>query len=121
MLDDSEDASSPEIRGGRHHARLSKLSKHPRNLYLLWDKWEIGLNETKPAKDLNVEERGVQRFKFCRRKVFWDAVSGMILRGLSSRVAIDRLYGYYGRRMSVSSILDKMLNDRKNGRDLTDL
>ena len=41
-----------------------KLSKNPRDLYVVWKEWEFGLNGTKQSKDFTIHERGANRFAF---------------------------------------------------------
>ncbi len=91
-----------------------KLSKNPKDLYVVWKEWEFGLNGTKPARDFTIHERGENRFAFCRRKNLWEAVSRMIAHGYTSDTAIDRIYLVYGRKKSVCTILNLLANDRRN-------
>jgi hypothetical protein len=90
------------------------LSKCPKNLYLLWEEYEFGLQGRKPAKRFTTRERGRDRFKYNRRKIVWDQILKMIRRGHSYLTAIDVLYRIYGDN-SVTDIINKMRTDRING------
>ena len=77
-----------------------KLSKNPRDLYVVWKEWEFGLNGTKPARDFTAHERGMNKFAFSWRKNLWDTVTCMIAHGFTSDTAIDRIYLVYMARES---------------------
>jgi hypothetical protein len=92
------------------------LSPHPRSLYELWHEFQFGVGGRKAAKDFTARERGgTNKFKFCRRKVFWDIIILHIAAGFESTVAIDRVYESYGRRLSVSIILELIRKDKIKG------
>ena len=91
-----------------------KLSKNPKDLYSVWKEWEFGLNGMKAAKDYSYHERGANKFSYCRRKVFWDAVTGLISKGYTSDTAIDRIYLVYDEGRSVCGILKLMARDRRD-------
>ena len=93
----------------------ASLSPNPRTLYLLWGEWENGIGGRKPARDFNSQERGRVKYTFHRQKVFWDKVSEMVRAGWHAMNAIDRIYEVYGRRTSVTSIINRMRSDRRNG------
>ena len=59
-------------------------------------------------------ERGRVKHKYTRRKVVWDTVARLVRGGLTSNVAIDRIYGIYGRNATVTDITNSMLRDRRN-------
>jgi hypothetical protein len=65
-------------------------------LYVLWADNESGVGGNKPARLFNKTERGKVRFKYCHRKIVWDAVEALVQRGLTSNVAIDRIYSECG-------------------------
>ena len=90
-----------------------KLSKRPKDLYILWAEWEHGVAGTKAAKSFTRAERGANRFAFLRCLVFWEMVTSLVLRGHTSDLAIDKVYGVYGRRLWVTVILKAMTRDRK--------
>ncbi len=78
-----------------------KLSKYPKDLYTVWKECEFGLKDAKAAKDFTYHERGANKFSYCRRKVFWDAVTLLISKGYTSDTAIDQIYLVYGEGKSV--------------------
>jgi hypothetical protein len=46
----------------------------------------------------------------------WDLISSLVRGGLTAlQVAIDRIYDFYGRADSVTTIINKMKNDCGNG------
>ena len=81
-----------------------KLSRNPKDLYVVWKEWEFGLNGTKPARNFTTHERGMNKFAFSRRKNLWDTVTRMIAHGFTSDTAIDRIYLVYGQGKLVCSI-----------------
>ena len=94
----------------------AKLAPTPRNLYLLWQEWQFGLSGNKPARSFTREERGRDKHRFTRRKVIWDTVIHLINQGLSYNVAIDRIYAVYGSNQSVTTIINRLRKDKKDGR-----
>jgi len=113
----------PGVRGGAVaerprigiEARRVRLSKCPRDLWVLWREWEQGLGDGKPAKEFSQHERGANKFSFSRRKVFWDTVEELVKRGNTSDVSIDKIYRVYGWNNSVTKILNEMRSDKKRG------
>ena len=75
------------------------------------------MNGTKSAKNFPFHERGANKFTYCRRKVFWDAVIRLIARGHTSDTAVDRIHEAYGRGKSICEILRLMAHDRRQGVD----
>ena len=91
------------------------LSNSPRTLFDLWGEWTTGLGGRKAAKDFTSHDRGLVRFKYCRRKVFWDCVNKHVCAGYTAHACIDKIYLSYGIGLSVTSILNKMVQDKKDG------
>jgi hypothetical protein len=94
---------------------IAVLSSHPRNLYDLWTEYSFGIGGRKAAKDFTAEERGLNKFKYCRRKNFWDIISLHVRAGFEARTAIDRVYECYGKQLSVYTILDLIRKDKQTG------
>ena len=90
------------------------LMPYPKSLYVLWEKWQNGIGGRKAAKLFTREERGRCKHKFHRRKVLWDKVSELVRGGLTSDVAIDRVYEAYGSDRPVSQIINQMKIDKRN-------
>ena len=104
-----------EEEAGRVSGPLVDLSSCPKNLYDLWAEYTTGLGGRKAARDFTTRERGGKlKFKFCQRKVFWDCIVKHVNAGYTAHTAIDRVYGAYGIRLPVSTILALMIKDRKN-------
>ena len=94
---------------------IAKLSKTPRSLYDLWTEYQHGIGGNKAAKDFSYTERGKCKFKYCRRKVVWDCVSKHVNAGHSAVSAIKKIYDCYGNSLTVSSIINAMVKDKKSG------
>ncbi|ETP31664.1 hypothetical protein F442_19500 [Phytophthora nicotianae P10297] len=92
-----------------------RLSKRPKDLYELWGEYEFGLNGVKAAREYTAAERGVNKFAYSRRKIFWDVVATMVRAGYSSDVAVDRIYAIFGRQLPVTSILLALRRDKQQG------
>ena len=97
---------------GRH----AMLCPSPKNLYVLWTEYIDGIAGSKPARDFTPAERGKCKIKYCRRKAFWELVVTQIRHGISADVAIDQIYAVYGTHMPVTTILNKIMKDRKDGK-----
>ena len=93
--------------------QMPKLSFQPKDLYVLWAKWEHGLSGTKPAKLFTRRERGANKFAFSRHRVFWDMIVSLVARGHTSDLAVNKVYGIYGRALGVTEILNRMKRDKK--------
>ena len=94
---------------------LTRLTRNPNSLHELWDEYEFGIGGRKAAKEFTSRERGAVRYNYHRRKVVWDVVAQMVRNGWNAAEACNRIYTIYGRRSSVTSIINKMRKDRKNG------
>ena len=103
------------IRATTSNPISADLSAHPRTLYELWDEYNNGIGGRKPAREFSAQERGKVKYKYYRRKKFWDLVSGLTRNGLEAHVAIDRIYQVYGRGKSVTQIIQHIIIDKKRG------
>ena len=102
------------VGGGGNGAVVGpRLSKRPKDLYILWAEYEHGTGGSKAAKAYTRKERGANKHALCRRIVFWRMVSSLVARGHTSDLAIDKIYGVYGRRLGVTEILRRMKADEK--------
>jgi hypothetical protein len=101
--------------GGAGGAVPATLSPTPRTLHLLWDEYEQGIGGRKAARFFSREERGKAKHKYHRRKVVWDCIAELVRAGLTSQVAIDRIYQVYGENPTVTRIINRMKEDRQNG------
>ena len=103
-------------REGRSGARLlPKLSKCPRTLHDLWKEYVTRFSGNKAAKDFSTSERGACRFNYAKRNIVWQAIAKMVNRGYSADSAIDKIYDVYGRSTSVTKIIKRLQEDKKNG------
>ena len=95
--------------------KTAKLSKAPRDLFVLWKEYETGLNGRKPAKHFTDIERGLDKYNYYRRHVFWEKVQQLIDRGNTSDCAIDQIMTVYGQSKSVTAVINAMKSDRSKG------
>ena len=95
--------------------KTAKLSKAPRDLFVLWKEYEHGLNGRKPAKQFTDCEKGMDKYNYYRRHVFWEKVEQLIERGNTSDVAIDQIMAVYGHSKSVTAVINAMKSDRSKG------
>ncbi|KAL7567236.1 hypothetical protein ACA910_021220 [Epithemia clementina (nom. ined.)] len=87
------------------------LSPTPQSLYDLWHEWTTGIGGRKPARLFTAQERGWQKHKFSRCKIVWQLVSALVQSGLTSDVAIDRIYNVYGQGQPVTRIIHRLKED----------
>ena len=94
----------------------ASLSPYPFTLHVLWDEWEHGIGGRKPTSQFTEHERGVKSRKstYCRRLAFWSLVNRLINRGHLANDAGIMIYGVYGQNLSVSVILNRIIQDRKD-------
>ena len=98
--------------------RPANLCKCPKNLYVLWAEFELGVGGNKPARLFTASERGKIKFKYCRRKIVWDVIDDLVKRGLSSDVAIDRIYAECGGpNAKVNDVIARLKQFRRHGND----
>lgn len=96
-------------------ARASaNLMNCPKDLYILWAEYEVGVGGNKPARQFTAAERGKVKFKYSRRKNVWDVIDIMISAGNTSDVAIERIYTVYGQQ-PVNKIIDELRQAKKAG------
>jgi hypothetical protein len=89
------------------------LSSHPRTLYELWKEYEYGIDGRKPAKAFSKNERGGKnKFKYCRRRIFWDIIVLHVRAGYTAEMAIEKVYNLYGPNLSVTYILQALQKDK---------
>jgi hypothetical protein len=92
-----------------------KLSLCPRNLLLIWQEYLYGLEDNKTTKNLMLVEYGCVKFEFCHRKCFWEAMVKIYKTGFTNLSSIDKGHHTHGLKLSVSTILAMMQNDKKVG------
>ena len=92
----------------------ARLSARPKDLHSLWTEYTHGLGGLKAARDFTPVERGQDKRKYCKRKVFWDVILKLVDAGWTAPAAVDYVYQVYGRHVSVTTILVVMLRDRQH-------
>ena len=56
------------------------------------------------------------RYMYCRRKIVWDTVEALVKRGLTSDVAIDRIYTECGgQNTKANDVISKLKHFRRVG------
>ena len=118
---------APARRGGAHgpvayrlgtdagDTRPAVLHGCPRTLAVLWDEYQNGIGGNKPARMFTRRERGGRvKFRYSRRKVFWDCMSRLLSRGNTIATAIAKIKGVYG-DVSVTKTLERMRPDERAG------
>ena len=103
-----------QVGAGGIGAAVAALSSTPRDFYLLWQEYQVGIGGRKAARLFSAFERGGVKHKFARRKVVWSTIDRLVRGGIHSNVAIDRIYNTYGCNSTVTSIINRMLADRRN-------
>ena len=94
----------------------ASLSPNPKNLFALWQEYQIGIGGRKAAKLFTQSERGGKmKHKYSRRKVIWTTVRGMVRLGLTADAAIDQIYAVYGQQTCVTKIINLMKKDKEKG------
>ena len=93
----------------------SSLSPCPRTLYDLWTEFMLGLGGRKPASQFTQVDRGRVKHKYFRWNDIWKTVQWLVRMGLTSDSAIDRIYTVYGAQMSVTRIINGVIEDKKGG------
>ena len=97
---------------------MATLSPNPRSLKELWLEYKYGLDGRKPAEHFTTKKRnqnGKIKQKYYRRKIFWTCLSKMVRMGSTVDSAIEKVRQAYGFQLSVTKILEKMIEDRKTG------
>ena len=94
---------------------ISTFLQNLSTLHKIWNEWEFGIGNRKVAKDFLIAERGNCRYAFYRRKVVWDMVGQMVICGWNAAKSCNIIYTVYGQQSSVTSIINQMRKDRKNG------
>jgi hypothetical protein len=106
--------NNPPAAGNNAGEEVATLSPTPRCLYVLWQEYQYGIGGRKAARLFTPQERGQAKQKFSRRKVVWDTVDRLVRGGILANVAIDRIYQAYGRELTVTRIINRLLDDRRN-------
>jgi hypothetical protein len=64
---------------------------------------------------LRPQERGVDKYRYYRRKHVWDIVANLVNAGIQARVAVDRVYSHYGANKPVTRLIKDIMQDKRNG------
>jgi len=112
---DNPAASPPRRYVDNQRDARALLMDNPRNLHQLWDEYVNGIGNNKAAKYFTRAERGPCKFKYSRRKLFWDLVEKLIRRGQASADIIENIYQSYGPSLSVTAIINHIRENKRDG------
>ena len=75
-------------------AAPAALSPTPRNLFELWQEYQVGIGGRKAARLFTSKERGGKskykyKYKYHRQLVIWRIISGLVRRGMTADAAIE--------------------------------
>ena len=89
-------------------------TNNPRSLHLLWQDYKFGINDKKPAERFTREERNKKenKQKYYHRNPFSQTIARLVRGGLTSEVAIERIYSVYGYNSSTNKIMTAMVKDK---------
>ena len=91
----------------------AKLSSCPKNALVLWNEYQHGIGDNKPAKMFTIRERGQNRHRYSKRKVLWDKVARLVDGGWTARAACDKIHSIYGTNRPMTEILLSMRRDQR--------
>lgn len=117
---DDDNNSEDEGRGnvGASHDAIvpgDLLSRSPPDLYILWDEYQVGLGNRKPARLFTSAERSKVSSIYSKRNKVWKLITDLInKRKEDKRVVIDAIYSAYG-SVSVTTIIKNIQRDEKTG------
>ena len=84
--------------GDRAVMTMATLMATPRSLHDLWQEFQHGVGGRKVARLFSYSERVRSEFKYCRRKVVWDLIAGLVRQGYTADAGIvDRIYAVWHR------------------------
>ena len=112
---DSEEEVNEDEEGPGGGGQPATLVKTPRTLDELWMEYNFGLGGRKPARLFTRHERGKCKYTYCRRRVVWQKVAELIRAGDTAQVAIDKIRLAYGESLPVTTIINRMMADRRRG------
>jgi Transcriptional activator of glycolytic enzymes len=97
-------------------AAPATLSPTPRNVYELWQEYQVGIGGRKAARLFTSRERGGNtKYKYHRRLVIWRIISGLVRGGMTADAAIDSIYAIYGHQTSVTTIINQIRKQKNDG------
>ena len=94
---------------------MATLMPTPRSLHDLWNELQQGVGGRKAARLFSYTEHGRSKYKYCRWKIIWDLVGGLVRQGHTADVGIDQIYAMHGGQTSITDIINRLKTDKKNG------
>jgi hypothetical protein len=98
--------------GEGHIDARATLCERPNNLHVLWQEYQHGVGNRKPAKDFTRAEKGKCRKSYYRRNLVWTKIDSLVRAGHLCNAACDILQAEYGQTSSVTKIIDKIIQEQ---------
>lgn len=115
VVENEDERDDDRTNEGNVGASRDLLSRHPKDLHVLWREYQFGLDGRKPARQFTSVEKGKVSSVYSKRNKVWKLIDGLIRRRNEDyRVIIDSIYAVYG-HISVTDIIKKIQRDEKNG------
>ena len=90
----------------------AELYLRPQNSYDAWQEYNLA-QVAKSNLQSSQEEKKEKSICILKEKVFWDVIIKLVNAGLTSDVAVDEVYNFYGRSLPVTTILNKMIHNKE--------
>lgn len=91
---------------------IATLCDRPNSLHVLWQEYQHGVGNRKPAKDFTKAEKGRCRKTYYRRNLVWAKIDLLVRAGHLYNSACDMLQVQYGRISSVTQIIKKIIEEQ---------
>ena len=108
--------SSPSYSTGvEAEQNRAKFIRNSKTLYILWNEYEFGIGGHTPIQRFSKEGRGMDRYNYYKRNIFWSFMVEMVQKGRPANEAIDKILyqAYYGYKTSVTQIIKKLQDEKK--------
>ena len=90
------------------------LSKGPRDLFVLWEECDKGIDGRIPAKAFGYRERGRVSSLYGKRNKVWQLIKRlMVEHEITHTIAIDKIYAAYGGNTSPTKIVKLITTDTR--------
>ena len=95
------------------------LAPHLRTLIDLWHEYYTGIGGRRAAKDWTTREKGRKGWKqkYYRRNCIWQIQERLVRSGMTPNEACAKLRQTYGLGLSVTKIIDRIIEDRQRYRN----
>jgi hypothetical protein len=76
--------------------------------------FQHGIGGNLPTKQFSYRERGKCKGHYSRRNLVWTVIKDLVVACVDADVAGDRIYQAYGHNKSVTYMIGKMYEDKRN-------